>query len=87
MGKKQVVSEDPEFKVSIAVDFGTDGIGVAYAYNNEIHVHSKWGDGDSKYGEQVKPKTIILLNESAEPINFGMDAMDNYILNEKNQRK
>lgn len=59
-------------KVSIAIDFGTDGLGVAYAYNNEIYVHDKWKS--KKYGSTVKPKTIILFDDEKKKVAVGMDA-------------
>ncbi len=72
--RPKLIPVDREFKLSIAVDFGTDGIGMAYAFNDDIHVHSKWSA--NKYGDQVKPKNIILIDENANPIGFGMDAKD-----------
>ena len=58
--------------ICIVIDFGTDGIGLAYAFDNDIHVHSKWSQNEC--GDQVKPKTIILLDENAETRGFAMDA-------------
>ena len=61
-----------EFKLHIAVDFGTDRLGIAYAIDDEVMVNSKWKS--KKYGAVVKPKTIILLNQDGEFEAFGMDA-------------
>ena len=67
------------FSVAIAIDFGTDGLGVAYALPNDsrIHVHDKWKS--KKYGTIVKPKTIILFDENFDVINVGLDAKHTYI--------
>eukprot|EP01084_Bolivina_argentea_P301963 521111_1 len=65
------------FKVSIAIDFGTDGLGIAYAFNNEIYVHDKWKS--KKYGAVTKPKTIILLDDEKNTVAFGMDAKHVYM--------
>ena len=84
---------ESNFKVYIAIDFGTDGlgttyiniyiyryltyfqfIGLAYAINDEVYIHSKWNS--TKYEHVVKPKTIILLDEKGEKVQFGMDAKD-----------
>ena len=70
-------SESCKFKLCIAIDFGTDGIGVAYAYNNDIHVQDKW-NAKSQYSVKEKPKTIILLDENANAIGFGMDAKEKF---------
>ncbi len=61
-----------EFKVSIAIDFGTDGLGIAYAFNDQIYVHDKWKS--KKYGSVIKPKTIILLDDDNNTVASGMDA-------------
>ena len=55
-------NEAPSFDIAIAIDFGTDGLGVAYALPNatRIHVHDKWKS--KNYDTIVKPKTIILFN-------------------------
>ena len=68
-----------KFEISIAIDFGTDGLGVAYALPNDarIHVHDKWKS--RKYGTIVKPKTIILFDENFEVVNVGLDAKHAYI--------
>ena len=67
------------YDISIAIHFGTDGLGVAYALPNStrIHVHDKWKS--KKYGSIVKPKTIILFDENLEVINVGLVAKHAYI--------
>ena len=75
-----------KFKLCIAIDFGTDGIGLAYAYNGKIYVHSKWQS--TRFASTIKPKTIILLDDEGEPNSFGMKAKYTYMdLNEKNSKK
>ena len=66
-----------KFDITIAIDFGTDGIALAYSINNKIYIHEEWAN--TKYGTNIKPKTIILLNENYEPLGFGKDAKFNYI--------
>merc|ERR1719361_3013511 len=66
-----------KFKIRIAIDFGTDGIGLAYAVNlDNVFVHTAWGNG--KYQAVVKSKTIILLDDNHDTIAMGMDAKINY---------
>eukprot|EP01084_Bolivina_argentea_P253325 425478_1 len=43
-----------DFKIHIAIDFGTDGCALAYYYNNKVTVYNKW---------KTKIKTHILLND------------------------
>ena len=73
----QTKSLDLEFKVCVAIDFGTDGIGVAYAYDRKVQVHDKWKS--KNYGTIVKPKTIILFNDKFKVANVGLDAKHTYI--------
>eukprot|EP01083_Nonionella_stella_P013584 38221_1 len=75
--KEQSIHSNPQFKLHIAIDFGTDGVGLAYAYHNEIFVHSKWSS--KKYGDQIKPKTLILLDKEDEILAFGLDAKFTYM--------
>eukprot|EP01083_Nonionella_stella_P009681 27761_1 len=66
-----------EYKLHIAIDFGTDGLGLAYATGNDVFVHSKWNS--EKYGDDVKPKTIILLDKDGNEDAFGSDAKELYM--------
>ena len=86
-----------DFKMRVAIDFGTDGIGMlllnhvptrfrwlffvnyillalAYGFGetNQVFAHTKWST--NTYEAQVKPKTIILLDEDHDVIGFGKDA-------------
>ena len=63
--------EESSFRIHIAVDFGTDGMGIAYAIDDQVFVHQKWAS--KKYGATVKPKTIVLFDDEEEAM-FGMDA-------------
>ena len=60
------------YKVYIAIDFGTDGIALAYAIKDKVYVHQTFKS--KKYGECVKPKTIVLLDDDGEVNTFGIDA-------------
>ena len=60
------------FKLHIAIDFGTDGIGLGVAFHGQVFVRSKWKS--KKYGDTVKPKMIILLTDKGERVAFGVDA-------------
>eukprot|EP01084_Bolivina_argentea_P021873 40658_1 len=75
----EISGVQPKFDVTIAIDFGTDGLGVAYALpnSNQIHVHDKWKT--KKYGSIVKPKTILLFDDNFNLVNVGMDAKLVYI--------
>ena len=53
-------------------------IGLAYAFQEDIYIHSKWNS--TRYGATVKPKTIILLDDKGKIISFGMDAKITLIL-------
>eukprot|EP01084_Bolivina_argentea_P269745 458511_1 len=73
---------DHSFKIHIAIDFGTDGTSLAYALPDKlkektVYVHKDWVS--VKFNSQVKPKTIILLDENGETIGFGKDAKNTYI--------
>ena len=67
------------FDVAIAIDFGTDGLGVAYAVPPEtkVFVHDKWKS--KNYGTIVKPKTILLFTDKFKVANIGLDAKHSYI--------
>ena len=70
--------DESSFSIYIAIDFGTDGVGLAYAFQEDIYIHSKWNS--TRYGATVKPKTIILLDDKGKIISFGMDAKITYVL-------
>eukprot|EP01083_Nonionella_stella_P286560 975334_1 len=68
---------EPQYKLHIAIDFGTDGLGLAYAIGDEVYVHSKWNS--ERHTDVVKPKTIILLDRNGEADAFGSDAKEIYM--------
>merc|ERR1712130_382076 len=75
--KKDVPASATKFKIRIAIDFGTDGVGLAYATSSEnVFVHENWGNG--KYGRVTKPKAIALLDEAHKLLSMGMDATATY---------
>ena len=84
-----------EFKIHIAIDFGTDGTGfifskyietkchqyqyhkyIALAYaikgTKDVFAHKQWKS--SKFKVEVKPKTVVLLDENHNVVSFGQDA-------------
>eukprot|EP01083_Nonionella_stella_P262378 892249_1 len=78
------VSEAPRisentFKVHCAIDFGTDGVALAYAFGeaNKVTAHAEWSY--KKYAPKFKPKTIVLLDEHCQAIGFGKDAKHTYM--------
>ena len=60
------------FKLHAAIDFGTDGIGLAYAIDGDVFVHQAFNS--RKYGSSVKPKTMVLLDNEGDVNSFGIDA-------------
>eukprot|EP01084_Bolivina_argentea_P054602 100128_1 len=65
-----------EFKIHIAIDFGTAGTGLSYAYKNKVYMHTRWGT--QKYAYEVKPQNNIILNASNECVYFGSNAKIHY---------
>eukprot|EP01083_Nonionella_stella_P139227 424251_1 len=72
------VPKHVDYKLAVAVDFGTDGLGIAYAYNGKIYVHSKYRA--KRFASAIKPKTMVLLNPSGDAAAFGMEARFTYYL-------
>ena len=87
MAESKQSDQENKYKMSIAIEFGTDGLGVAYALQDsleaKIRVHDKWKS--KKFGTVVNTKTIILFDENHEVVNHGLDAKSAYI-NLVNQR-
>eukprot|EP01084_Bolivina_argentea_P007331 13775_1 len=61
-----------DFKIHIAIDFGTDGCALAYYYNNKVTVYNKWMTKSRQ--RTTKVKTQILLNDKNEVVAFGDNA-------------
>eukprot|EP01084_Bolivina_argentea_P111080 198300_1 len=70
--KQSKTLKEINFKIHIAIDFGTDGCALAFAYNNKVTVYNKWNT--KKRQRRVKAKTQILLNEKNEIVAFGDNA-------------
>ena len=75
-----------KYKLSIAIDFGTDGVAIAYAYNNGVFPHTQW-EYSQLDQHTIKPKTQILLNEDGKKIAFGRDAQINYMITDNETSK
>eukprot|EP01083_Nonionella_stella_P033071 90543_1 len=88
MGNQQAPAAAPkqhvQFKLHIAIDFGTDGCGIAFAhreeikkddkitYQDKVQIYNKWRG--KKKQRTTKTKTHILLNEENEVVCFGNNA-------------
>eukprot|EP01084_Bolivina_argentea_P298087 513630_1 len=68
----QTEQRSVDFKIHIAIDFGTDGCALAYHYNNKVTVYSKWMSKSRQ--RTTKVKTQILLNDKDEVVAFGDNA-------------
>eukprot|EP01084_Bolivina_argentea_P086475 156312_1 len=74
-------AENVVFKISVGIDFGTDGLGLAYSIkdsdgNTKVYVHDNWKT--KNFGRTSKPKAIILLNEMGDVCKTGLDAKHIY---------
>ena len=45
---------------------------MAYAYNGDVFVHSRWSS--KKFGDKIKRKTSILIDQDGKMQAFGKDA-------------
>ena len=54
-------NENKNFEIHIAIDFGTDGVGLAYCDKENTFIHDRYES--SRFKATVKPKTILLLDE------------------------
>ena len=78
--KAEVKHFDP--KINIAIDFGTDGTGVAYSFpgGNDVFVYGKFkvqNDNNSNT-ETSKPRTAILLDKDYNFKAYGSNALRAY---------
>eukprot|EP01084_Bolivina_argentea_P267139 453378_1 len=78
---KQHKAEKVAFKVSVGIDFGTDGLGLAYSIKgsdgkSKVYVHDNWKT--KNFGRTTKPKTIILLDNDGQILQTGLDAKHIY---------
>ncbi len=65
------------FKAIVGLDFGTDGIGIAYGIGDKMFIHSGWES--EKYARRTKRRTIILLDQNNDVAGFGMDGKETYL--------
>eukprot|EP01083_Nonionella_stella_P252833 870680_1 len=80
MASNHIFTQPPketEYKLNIAIDFGTDGLGLAYAICDQVYIHSTLNS--ERYKDVVKPKTIILLDKQGEVECFGQEAKEIYM--------
>ena len=71
------------FKVYAAIDFGTDGTGLAYCLPNttKVFIHDKWktwnkNNNNNEFNiSSIKPKTAILLDKNGKFKSFGDNAL------------
>eukprot|EP01084_Bolivina_argentea_P161208 280667_1 len=69
-----------DFKVKIGIDFGTDGLGLAFALKGDdnIKIYNQQSDKHKHYSYASKIKTQILFNDTNKAISFGNDAKQMY---------
>eukprot|EP01084_Bolivina_argentea_P126478 223933_1 len=88
---KKLINEMPigyehiEFKVHVAIDFGTDGCALAFAYDNKVTIYNKWRNLQKKT-RKTKTKTQLVLNEKNEVSCFGNSAKYIYCNLSKKER-
>eukprot|EP01083_Nonionella_stella_P018205 50835_1 len=61
--------KEVHFKIHIALDFGTDGCALAFAYDGQVTVYNKWKTKKRK--RAIKAKSQILLSDKDEVVAFG----------------
>eukprot|EP01083_Nonionella_stella_P010191 29118_1 len=74
-----------QFKVHIGLDFGNDGCGLSFAYNEEVTIYNKWKTKRRK--SVIKIPTQILLNGNDNIIAFGSKAKTMYFNLTGSERK
>eukprot|EP01083_Nonionella_stella_P205719 748881_1 len=80
----QLVVKDVEFKMHIAIDFGTDGCGLAFAYNGNVTTYDRFRGRRQRTN---KTKTHVLLNDNNKVASFGNNAKFTYSELDDNQTK
>ena len=68
----QIEQKEVEFKLHIAIDFGTDGCGIAFGYDDQVIIYNKWKGRNRK--RKNKTKTQILLGDNDQLLCFGDNA-------------
>eukprot|EP01083_Nonionella_stella_P192949 712995_1 len=74
--RRQSSLEKNTFKIAASIDFGSDGLALAFAYHNEVTIYSKWKT--KKRRRATKAKTQILLNDQDDIVAFGHTAKTIY---------
>eukprot|EP01084_Bolivina_argentea_P306068 528811_1 len=75
--KNEDFTNQNQFKLSVGIDFGSDGTTLTYALpTGDVFIHNKWKS--KKYGSITKQPTKILLNDDGYCVAFGIDASDVY---------
>eukprot|EP01084_Bolivina_argentea_P087402 157859_1 len=74
------------FKVFVGIDFGTDGSGLAYSFQNEdgsysSYIHNMWNSS----GATKKPKTSVLCDDNSKKISVGTRAKKMFFSNQGDQ--
>eukprot|EP01084_Bolivina_argentea_P070888 128902_1 len=82
------------FKLHVAVDFGTDGCALAFAHKDKVIIYNKWRAQQtnvaSRAARTAKTKTQLILNENNEVAVFGNAAKFTYFnlsKREQNRKK
>eukprot|EP01084_Bolivina_argentea_P111082 198304_1 len=70
---KQTNMKNVDFKLHIAVDFGTDGSALAFAYKDKVTIYNKWRVQRLNAASRAttKTKTHLILNEDNTICSFG----------------
>ena len=63
--------------IRIALDFGTDGLAIAYLVEDKIIIQNSWKS--KKYRDGVTQKTAVLIDSDGNINQFGQDAIDIYL--------
>jgi hypothetical protein len=82
-------TENSNYIVLVAIDFGTTHSGYAYAYlnsPNEIHLMKRWSDGETRFSS-FKVPTTLLMSPSGDFHSFGYQAIEFYNDLESGQSK
>eukprot|EP01084_Bolivina_argentea_P297695 512909_1 len=65
--------EKTVFKLSVGIDFGTDGVGLAYAIpDGSTYIHNMWDDTEATR----KPKTSVLFDNNNNVLRVGSEAQN-----------
>ena len=83
------LKNNTNYKILVAIDFGTTHSGYAYAYlknPNEIHLMKRWSDGETRFSS-FKVPTTLLLSPTGEFHSFGYQAIEFYNDLEPSQTK